>query len=237
MPLRRVFVDSLSNGLAEVRGERAHHLARVARLRPGERVEVSDQKRAWAAEAVEVSDKKVRFRLVEGLPSPPPRSRVELFLAVVKLPRFEWAVEKATELGVDLIAPVAAERSEPGPIQAAAKRRDRLQRIADEAAQQARRLRAPEVLAPISLADALARPADRRLWVDFGGAAIEGATADQTVALFVGPEGGWTEEETAQATAAGAEIVSLGPTVLRAETAAVVAAALARSSPEDAAGL
>lgn len=226
MALRRVFADRVGDDLAEVGGDRAHHLARVARLRLGEAVEVSDGERAWPAEVVEISDKQVRFRLGRELPPPPPRPRVRLYPAVVKPARLEWAVEKATELGVEAITPLAAERSDPAFVKTAAKRLDRLQRIAEAAAQQARLLRAPAVSAPVSVAEALAEAADRRYWADFGGGALAAAQPGETVAVFVGPEGGWTESEREAAEASGAVRVSVGSTVLRAETAATAAAAL-----------
>jgi 16S rRNA (uracil1498-N3)-methyltransferase len=153
---------------------------------------------------------------------------LELHLALIKLPRFEWAVEKATELGVAAIVPVAAEYSDGGLIKGAPKRVERWERIAEEAAQQSRRLAAPGVEAPLTLAEALGRPAELRCLVDFTGeepatGLIEGLGSASTVAIFVGPEGGWSDEELALAREAGAAAISLGANVLRSETAALAA--------------
>ena len=231
MAPRRVFVDNVSDGRAIASGARAHHLARVARLKPGETVEVSDGAQAWTAVAASIDPRQVVFTTIELLPAPPALARLELHLALIKLPRFEWAVEKATELGVSAIVPVAAERSDGGLIKGAAKRIERWERIAEEAAQQSRRLSTPAVEAPATLAEALGRNADLRCLVDFSGqepsaGLLAGLSASSTVAMFVGPEGGWSDEELVLARNAGAQAISLGPNVLRAETAALAAVSI-----------
>lgn len=228
MALRRVFVDSVDDGRAVALGARAHHLARVVRMKAGETVEVSDGAQAWTAVAESIGPREVVFTTMELLPAPRPAPRVELHLALIKLPRFEWAVEKATELGVSAIVPVAAEHSDGGLIKAAPKRVERWERIAEEAAQQSRRLAAPVVETPATLAEALRRPAELRCFIDFAGAEpagelVGGLTDASTVAILVGPEGGWSDEEAALAAHAGATALSLGPGVLRSETAALAA--------------
>jgi len=229
MALRRVLADAADGERAYAEGPRAHHLARVARLEPGERVEVSDSTRAWEATVESVSGEEVVFLLGEELEGPERGAAVELHLAVIKFPRFELAVEKATELGVDTIVPVAAGRSDGGLIRAAVKRAERWRRVAEEAAQQSRRLAPPEITAPLSFAEALARPAERRYVLDFEGTPLPRASTDERTALMVGPEGGWTEQERAAAAEVGAQSVRLGSTVLRAETAALAALAIARA--------
>jgi len=228
MALRRVFVDGVNDGRAVAGGPRAHHLARVVRMKVGETVEVSDGIEAWTAVAESVGPKEVVFTTVELLPAPAAAARLELHLALIKLPRFEWALEKATELGVSAIVPIAAERSDGGLVKAAPKRVERWERIAEEAAQQSRRLAAPAIDAPVTLAAALDRPAELRCFIDFTGAEpaaglIKGLGSAATVAIFVGPEGGWSDEELALARNAGTEAISLGPNVLRSETAALAA--------------
>ncbi len=231
MALRRVFVDSVDDGRAVASGPRAHHLARVVRMKAGEEVEVSDGVQAWTAVAESISPREVVFTTLQLLPAPGAAARLELHLALVKLPRFEWAVEKATELGVAAIVPVAAERSDGGLVKAALKRVERWERIAEEAAQQSRRLATPSIETPLTLAKALGRPAELRCFIDFTGqepaaGLIEGLSSAATVAIFVGPEGGWSEEELARAQNAGAEAISLGPNVLRSETAALAAVSI-----------
>lgn len=226
MALRRVFVDSIGDGRAVVTAARAHHLARVVRLREGEQVEVSDGIQAWRAVAISVAPSSVAFDVLEVVASVALLPAIELQLALIKFPRLEWAVEKTTELGVATIVPVVAERSDRGLAKAAVKRADRWKRIAEEAAQQARRLGPPLVEAGGSIDEALARPADLRLILDFDGEALSAATlaalpTTGRVSILIGPEGGWTSEELERARAAGAVSVVLGSNILRAETAAV----------------
>jgi 16S rRNA (uracil1498-N3)-methyltransferase len=155
-----------------------------------------------------------------------------LYLAVIKFPRWEWALEKVTELGVRSIHPLAADHSEVGLVQAASKRLGRWRKIAEEAAQQSRRLGPPEVGAVITPAEALARPAGARLPLDFEAPplreALPAPVADSasSLALFVGPEGGWSDAERRAWESAGLAAASLGHNVLRAETAAIAAVAL-----------
>ncbi|MDA0207113.1 MAG: RsmE family RNA methyltransferase [Acidobacteria bacterium] len=231
MALRRVFVDSVIDGRAIATGARAHHLARVVRMKAGETVEVSDGVEAWTAVAESIDPRQVVFTTIDVLAPPPAAAGLELHLALIKLPRFEWALEKATELGVAAIVPVAAERSDGGLIKAAPKRVERWARIAEEAAQQSRRLAAPSVETPLTLAEALQRPAAVRYFIDFSGqdptaGRLKGLSSSATVAIFVGPEGGWSDEELALAHNQGSDVISLGPQVLRSETAALAAVSI-----------
>ncbi len=202
------------------------------RLRAGEQVELSDFHTAWKARAATVDAKVVTFELEEELPPEPPRPRLELALAVIKFARFEWALEKATELGADAIIPVAAERSDGGLVKAALRRVDRWNKIAEEAAQQARRRHPPPVEAPVSLDRALAREADLRIFFDLGGVTLEtqhvaGLSTKGTALVLAGPEGGWTAAEVRLAGEAGGLAIGLGEYVLRAETAAAAGLAVA----------
>src|SRR5579863_8268754 len=140
---RRFFVEEFLSGTATLRGETAHHLGRVLRAEPGQLYELSDGQRVWLARTESVGRDEVQFSLVEQLAAPAAPVRIELLLAIVKFDRFEWALEKATELGADEITPLAADRSEKGLIAAAGKRAERWRRILAESAQQARRLRIP----------------------------------------------------------------------------------------------
>ncbi|MEZ5365085.1 MAG: RsmE family RNA methyltransferase [Bryobacterales bacterium] len=227
MALRRVFVDWLTDESAGVEGARAHHLARVVRLKQGETVEVSDTRRLFEAEAEAVSGKEVVFRLTRKLEAPAETPPLEVHLAVIKFPRFELAVEKLTELGVAAIVPVVAERSDPGLVRAAEKRAERWRAIAEEAAQQSRRLGPPAIGEPVTLVEALRRPVEQRIFLDFDAPPLREVRRAGPAALLIGPEGGWTEDERRMAVAAGAEAASIGGTVLRAETAAIAAAAVA----------
>ena len=229
MALRRIFVDSVSGSKARVTGEHARHLCRAARLRRGERVEVSDQSSVFAAVTTACSAQAVEFDLGERLRPAPPEPPLAAAVAVFKFARFEWAVEKLTELGVDCIQPILAERTAKALAASAGKRLGRWRRIAFEAAQQSRRVAAPRVREPRAFADALAdaEPA-RTVIFDPQGARLPRGLAAGALTFFVGPEGGWSGAELARAEAAGIACAGLGPLILRAETAAVSAAAVCR---------
>src|ERR1700758_3537394 len=142
---RRFFVDRFEGEFATLRDEPAEHLGRVLRAESGQLYELSDGERVWLARTESVARDQVQFSLVEPLPAPVAAVHAELLLAIVKFDRFEWALEKATEMGADEIVPLAAERSEKGLLAAATKRAVRWERILLESAQQARRLRVPQL--------------------------------------------------------------------------------------------
>ena len=167
---------------------------------------------------------------MEAIPPAPMPVRVTLCGAIVKFDRFEWMIEKATELGVDRILPVEATRTERGLFEASRKRSERWARIARESSQQSRRAQIPEILPAVRLEQCLKEAAEHRYFLDEGAAPplvreIPAERSD-TVALLTGPEGGWTEAERALGVSAGWCPVSLGPLVLRAETAAAAAIAV-----------
>ena len=210
-----------------MRGEDARHLTRVLRVEPGQLFEISDNRRAWLAEIVEARGERVSLRVLEPVASPPLPAEITLCAALVKFDRFEWMVEKATECGVARIVPVEAERSEKGLREASSKRRERWTRIAREAAQQSRRVSVPEIAQTVRFAECLRVPAPWRYFLDEGAAPPlgrvlpEARTAGEPIAAAIGPEGGWTDDERRAAEAAGWKAASLGPTILRTETAAV----------------
>ncbi len=221
-------MDGIRGGEAELAGEAARHLSRVLRAGPGQRYEISDGRAAYLAEIASAAKDRVAFRVLEALPSREPALTVTLFAALVKFDRFEWVIEKATELGVAEVVPVEAERSEKGLLEAARKRVERWRRIAFESGQQARRLAPPAVADPRRLGDCLeARGARCFLEEEPGAPPLARAAAEGTeFALAVGPEGGWTDAERARFASAAWRPVSLGPFILRAETAAVAAASV-----------
>src|SRR5207249_2637328 len=124
-------------------GETAHHLGRVLRAQTGQLYELSDGDRVWLGRIESVGRDRVQFALVEELPAVQPSLNLTLLLAVAKFDAFEWAIEKATELGVSAIVPLAAERSEKALLASAAKRAERWKKILLEASQQSRRVRVP----------------------------------------------------------------------------------------------
>ncbi len=237
MARRRFFVAEIRRGTAEVVGAEADHLVRVLRAEFGQVYEISDNQGLYLAQ-IEVARKSlVTFRVLEKLPSPGPSVDVTILPALFKFDRFEWLVEKATELGVSTIVPWEAVRTERGLMQASAKRTLRWQKIANEASQQARRAHLPRIEAAIHFRKALALEADFRILLDEDASASpllrilpeERCTRDR-IGILSGPEGGWTEEEREQALAMGWKACSLGPTVLRAETAPIAALSIIGSA-------
>ncbi len=134
MALRRVFVDSIARGVSRVEGARAHHFHRVARLTVGDKDEISDQKQVFRAVVKRSRADLVEFDVRQELEAPGQGIAVVLLLSIIKFARFEWAIEKATELGVQTIVPVVAERSDRRLVAGARKRSGRWRKIAFEAA-------------------------------------------------------------------------------------------------------
>jgi 16S rRNA (uracil1498-N3)-methyltransferase len=235
---RRFFVQGFENGRATLRGEGAHHLGRVLRAEAGQLYELSDGHGLWLARTETVGRDEVEFTLVEELPAPVVPVRIELLLAIVKFDRFEWALEKATELGADDISPLAADRSEKGLIAASAKRSERWKKILAESAQQARRLHIPRLADAAKTREALRTSAAslKLMFSERAGARPLREVLDPVasaprengivrVAVAIGPEGGWTDAEFAAASECDCVEVALGANILRTETA--VCAALA----------
>lgn len=208
-----VFVDDLD--APALTDDDHRHLARVLRLRPGESVSVSDGAGAWRASTWTAAGTLEPEGEVEHVPRPAPP--ITVGFAVLKGDRPEWVVQKLTELGVDRIVPLATARTVVRWDEARADRHvERLRRVAREAAMQSRRAWLPEVAELTGFADAAAWP---------GAALAESGGAPLSLArpvVLVGPEGGWAPEELDR----GLPTVDLGPTVLRAETAAMAAAAV-----------
>lgn len=228
---RRFFVEQFVGDRALMEGEAAHHVGRVLRAQAGQVYELSDGSSVRLGRVENVTRDEVEFALLEEIPSNQPAVHTTLLLAIVKFDAFEWALEKATELGVTTIVPVAAARSEKGLIAGAAKRAERWQKILSGASEQSRRVRVPVLLDATRTGDAFRatdaelkmllseRPTATSLKEILSGARVKSA------ALAIGPEGGWTDEEFADAAAAGFREASMGKMILRTETA--VTAALA----------
>ncbi len=237
MARRRFFVSNIHNQKAELTGDDAHHLVRVLRVEPGQAYEISDGSSIWLATVAEARKSRVVFDVGERVPPKPLPVRVTLAFALIKFDRLEWILEKGTEAGVGTFLPVIAERSERGLERGAVKRRERLERIVTEAAQQSRRDALPLLRETLALHEAARESADVRLLLDEDPAAAPilnalptPLKADAHVALLQGPEGGWTVDERANLIAAGWTPVSLGPQILRAETAAVAGVSIVISA-------
>jgi 16S rRNA (uracil1498-N3)-methyltransferase len=221
-------------------GEQAQHLARVLRAQPGQVFDVVANGFLHRAEVTAVSETEVRFTLLEELESDAALP-IHLLLAVFKFDHFEWSVEKATELGVAAITPVLARRTEKHLAQSALKRVERWRRIALESAKQSRRTDVPSIADPVKLEAALqAEQAGLKILLSEVEQSVSLASAlaqfsqpstepPQQIALAIGPEGGWTPEEMALFTQHHWTHVTLGPRILRAETAAIAALAVCGS--------
>jgi 16S rRNA (uracil1498-N3)-methyltransferase len=229
---RRFFVDSFQQGKTQMEGELAHHLGRVLRAQPGQLYELSDGTSVWLGRIETVSRDTIDFSLIQELEGYIPELETTLLLAVVKFDAFEWAIEKAAELGVSRIVPLAAARSEKALLAAAVKRAERWKRILFEASQQSRRVKLP-VLSGVESAESafVGYSAECKVMLSESPAAkpmrrvLEGLTC-RTAVLAIGPEGGWTEGEFAAANAVGFLEGSLGRLILRTETAVVAALAV-----------
>jgi 16S rRNA (uracil1498-N3)-methyltransferase len=218
---------------AVLTGDQALHLARVLRAEPGQIFDVVAAGFLHRAEITAVSLERVDFVLHEELESDSALP-LHLYLAVFKFDRLEWAIEKATELGVAQITPILARRTEKHLAQASAKRVERWRRIVHEASQQSRRTSVPDIADPLELKPALEREqAPNRILLSETEQVVklsDGlANANGAYALAIGPEGGWTAEEMMLFTQHQWTHVTLGARILRAETAAIAAIAIVGS--------
>jgi len=247
MTRRRWIAEHWDEATATIVGAQAEHLARVLRAQPGAEADVVAGGHVFHAQVAAVTlagaKSEVRFNLAAELEADPALP-VTLVMAVYKFDRMEWAIEKATEIGVSAIAPVIAQRTEKHLALAAERRAERWRRIVHEASQQARRSDVPLIHNPVALADRV-RAASRatrivlaeqertttlRIAVE---EAIDAALEEMpAIELAIGPEGGWAPSEEALFDASGWRAASLGPRIMRAETAAIAALAVVASCLE-----
>jgi len=243
MTRRRWIAERWDEATATLVGAQAEHLARVLRAKPGIEADVVAGGKVFHAVIASIEDNgssgksEVRFNLIAEMVAEAALP-ITLVMSVYKFDHMEWAIEKATELGVAAIAPVIARRTEKHLGQAALKRVERWRRIAHEAAQQSRRADVPIIHDPEALLARAKREAtsvrlvlaeqERSTTLRF--AVEEAADAAQTelptLEIAIGPEGGWAPDEEALFDANGWRAVSLGPRILRAETAAITALAV-----------
>jgi 16S rRNA (uracil1498-N3)-methyltransferase len=231
MTRRRWIADEVSGDQAILTGRNAEHLSRVLRARIGQQFEVATGDGVRLGEIIEIQPERVVFSLRDAQISAEDASMptVHLYLAIFKFDRFEWAVEKCTELGVTAIVPVVAGRTDAHLAVAAKKRVERWRRIAHEASQQSRRDEVPELRNPEKLSDALTTAPGKRI-------VLSEAEREQSLSslamdchelsLAIGPEGGWTSSELDLFRSNGWSSASLGSTILRSETAAIAALAI-----------
>ena len=247
MTRRRWIAEHWDEATATLTAAQAEHMARVLRARPGMEADVVAGGHVFHAEVAAVKldgeRSEVRFNLIAELEADPALP-VTLALSIYKFDAMEWAIEKATELGVAALAPMIARRTEKHLAQAVQKRAERWRRIAHEASQQARRSDVPAVYDPVPLAERVraSSPAHRIVLAEQErsttlrsaiGAAAEAAGEEMpALEIAIGPEGGWAPDEEALFDASGWRAVTLGPRILRAETAAIAALAVIASCLE-----
>jgi 16S rRNA (uracil1498-N3)-methyltransferase len=243
MTRRRWIAEHWDEATATLVGAQAEHMARVLRTQPGMEADVVAGGHVFHAEVAAVAPSEVRFNLIAEVEADPALP-VTLVMAVYKFDRMEWALEKATEMGVAAVAPVIARRSEKRLALSAAKRAERWRRIVHEASQQSRRSDVPLIHDPVPLAERVRAAstatrivlAEQERTATLRNALEEAIAAAQAempaLEIAIGPEGGWAPEEEALFDANGWRAATLGPRILRAETAAIAALAVIASCLE-----
>jgi 16S rRNA (uracil1498-N3)-methyltransferase len=235
MALRRFYIppESIHDSGAKLPADQVHHLRDVLRIQAGEAVEIFDGSGNGYSGAVEFRGPDVFICRLKRLPSQASPVRLILAGALIKPAKFEWVLEKATELGVDEILPLRTRFSDIRiPEDKIADRLARWDRIVKETSKQCRRFASPQVHPPRSFEDFLVAgeffastrilfyEKSQDLWKPDSG------IMPSSIVLCVGPEGGWEEREIELAEKTGCKIVGLGSLILRAETAAIAAIAI-----------
>lgn len=235
---RRFFVDHFESDSAVLHGDSADHLGRVLRAERGQLYELSDGERVWLAQVDRIALAKrgasrIEFSLVEPLTVATQRLPIDLLLSIVKFERFEWCLEKATEIGATNITPLTAARTDKPLISAAKKRHERWKKILLESAQQSRRLKPPALHEALMPEAAFSQPREglklilsERRDIPPLREVLRSASNISSAALAIGPEGGWTDSEIGAARSTGFAEASLGENVLRTETAVLAAIAI-----------
>jgi 16S rRNA (uracil1498-N3)-methyltransferase len=240
MTRRRWIADEVQGDTAALTGEHALHLSRVLRAQVNQEFDIATGEAVRRGTITSISETRVEFTLGEEQRLPPV-PQLTLVFAIFKFDRLEWAIEKCTELGVARVIPVVAHRTDTHLAHAATKRRERWQRLALQASEQSRRAGPPEIVSPIKLKDLCGTDVPSAVTTSLrqGVKIVLSENENDTrlrdvlnsdtsqVTLAVGPEGGWTADELHLFRDSGWTAASLGDTILRAETAAIVATALA----------
>lgn len=239
MPVFFIADPDLTRGTLTITGPLLDHLRKSLRVTIGEKLWVGDNRRKrYFIQVTTMTPRELQGHVLEEQEGPLPRHPgVILAQAILKGDRMDWAIQKATELGVSSLVPVVSDRVIARPrIERLSSQQQRWQRIAFEAAQQAERWEVPEVHAPTDLVAWLrSEPGTIKLILSerSDGSSFDTVNwptgADSRILLLIGPEGGWSAAEREVAHASGFTSVSLGARILRAETAAVAALAIIQS--------
>lgn len=233
MTRRRWIADEVSGNRAALTGDHSRHLSQVLRARVGQEFEVAVEGEIRRGRISSIAPDRVEFELSQVV-AHPTVSAITVALSIFKFDRMEWAIEKCTELGVFRIVPVIAARTEPHLASASIKRTERWIRIARTAAEQSRRITPPELTQPIKVNELITSTSGGRVVLSEieEEVMLKDAVAAEfsAVTLAFGPEGGWKQDELDFFRTAGWTSASLGATILRAETAAIAAVAIAASA-------
>jgi 16S rRNA (uracil1498-N3)-methyltransferase len=235
MTRKRWIADRVEGDRAFLLGPNANHLFRVLRVKIGQEFDVAANGVLHSAKVVFASHDQVEFELgaeVESAALP----QITVYLSIFKFDRFEWALEKLTELGVSHVVPMIAQRSEEHLVKAAARRVERWRKIVRESSQQARRIAPPEIVEPVALKKAIEKKQGSRIVLSESEEHVSLKRVlnecKPPLAMAFGPEGGWSNAELDLFNAAGWKSASLGHTILRAETAAIAAVAVAMAETQ-----
>lgn len=230
--------ELLAQETVRLTGGLAHQIHNVLRMQPGQQVTLLDNS-GWeyTVELTAVSSKDVQGQVVgRSVKANEPRTKITLYQSVLKGSRFEWALQKGTELGISEFVPVIASRCILQNLADAEAKFPRWQRVILEAAEQCGRAKFPALLPAVMFAAACERAGDGGSlalmpWEEETTFTLkwvlrpQGTERPFNISLLVGPEGGFTAEEASRAEGYGIRTVTLGPRILRAETAGMVAAA------------
>jgi 16S rRNA (uracil1498-N3)-methyltransferase len=232
MTRRRWIADEVAGNRAALVGPHAEHLAVVLRARVGQQFDIATGNSLRMGSITSVTPERVEFELGEELAAPS-LPNIVLLLSIFKFDSMELAIEKCVELGVAGIVPVIARRTDSHLARAAQARAERWQRLTRQASEQARRTALPHLETPMRLQDAISRPAPTRIVLAETERqlllkdALQSHSPQDELLLALGPEGGWADDELSLFHDARWTSASLGPTILRAETAAIAAMAIA----------
>ena len=234
--MQRYFVEQRANDASEfiISGENARHISKVMRMATGDEIIVVHENVAYVCEIQSIDQEIVVRQTGKTIPSPEMPLKVDIACGLPKGDKLELIAQKATELGMHALIPFAAERSiVKWDDKKAKKNQERLQKIAQEAAEQSHRTRIPEVVQPMSfkqlvqtfpkydavfIADEEDAKLVERTSFKQKLQALNGSHEQHILCIF-GPEGGISRQESATMLQAGAQTMSLGPRILRAETA------------------
>jgi 16S rRNA (uracil1498-N3)-methyltransferase len=214
------FIDNfdLSKNEIEITGKIAHQIVKVLKLKAGEKVELSDGKGVVAFGKIKKIEKSNVTVEKEKIIKEEENKKIVLYCAILKKENFELVVQKTTECGISKVVPIISARTIKTGLNL-----ERLQKIAKEASEQSGRSTVPEISEPIAFTKAIEIVEGKSVLFDISGSKFTSNYNLETKNLFIGPEGGWTEEEIKRArNISSFKICSLGKITLRAETAAII---------------